>query len=114
VNEWSYTSTPPIRLHGVVLSYKKKSTGTTFTFTFTFRYFQVNNIQFSEYYVLLDYIFIYMVIKVMSMSVLKYLLSAFSVFLLLVLFKAQAICECRDGENDKRIPVTQLLRRCGL
>jgi hypothetical protein len=24
VNEWSYTSTPPIRLHGVVLSQKKR------------------------------------------------------------------------------------------
>jgi hypothetical protein len=30
-NEWSYTSTPPIRLHGVVLRY---STGTTLPFTF--------------------------------------------------------------------------------
>jgi hypothetical protein len=34
-NERSYTFTPPIRLHGVVLSYKKKIAGTTY-FTFTF------------------------------------------------------------------------------
>jgi hypothetical protein len=31
---WSYTSTPPIRLHGVVFS-KKKHKDFTFTFTFT-------------------------------------------------------------------------------
>jgi hypothetical protein len=34
-NEWSYTSIPPIRLHGVVLSLKRKY-GDNFTFTFTF------------------------------------------------------------------------------
>jgi hypothetical protein len=33
-NVWSYTSTPPIHLHGMVLI--KKSTGTTLPFTFTF------------------------------------------------------------------------------
>jgi hypothetical protein len=33
-NAWKYTSTPPIRLHGVVLSLK--STETTFTFYITF------------------------------------------------------------------------------
>jgi len=33
-NAWSYSSTPPIRLHGVVLS-KKKHRG-NFNFTFTF------------------------------------------------------------------------------
>jgi hypothetical protein len=31
-NAWSYTSTPPIRLHGVVLSFKKKHKN-NFTFT---------------------------------------------------------------------------------
>jgi len=31
-NEWSYTSTPPISLHGAQL---KGSTGTTLPFTFT-------------------------------------------------------------------------------
>jgi hypothetical protein len=33
-NEWSYTSTPPIRLHGVVLSYKEKKHRDSFTFAF--------------------------------------------------------------------------------
>jgi hypothetical protein len=32
-NEWSYTSTPPVRLHGVVLNLKKKHKVITFTFT---------------------------------------------------------------------------------
>jgi hypothetical protein len=38
-NEWSYTCTPPIRLHGVVLSLKKKAQGQLyFTFHFSGRY----------------------------------------------------------------------------
>jgi hypothetical protein len=32
-NEWSYTSTPPIRLHGVVLSSKNHRNYFTFTAT---------------------------------------------------------------------------------
>jgi hypothetical protein len=31
--EWSYTFTPPLRLHGVVLSFKKHRDNLTFTFT---------------------------------------------------------------------------------
>jgi hypothetical protein len=34
VSVWSYTSTPPLCLHGVVLSSKKKRTETTLPFTF--------------------------------------------------------------------------------
>jgi hypothetical protein len=33
-NEWSYTFTPPVCLHGMVLSKKKKARD-NFTFTFT-------------------------------------------------------------------------------
>jgi len=33
-NEWQYTTTPPIRLHGVVLS-ERKSVGTTLLLPFT-------------------------------------------------------------------------------
>jgi len=32
-NEWNYTSAPPLRLHGVVFSYKEKHRD-KFTFTF--------------------------------------------------------------------------------
>jgi hypothetical protein len=38
-NAWSYTSTPPIRLHGLVLSLKH---GDSFTFTFTTLHTVVN------------------------------------------------------------------------
>jgi hypothetical protein len=38
-NAWSYTSTPPIRLRGMVLSYKK-STGTTLPLPFIIGYLQ--------------------------------------------------------------------------
>jgi len=34
-NAWSYTVTPPVRLHGVVLIKIKHSGDSTFTFTFT-------------------------------------------------------------------------------
>jgi hypothetical protein len=37
MNAWSYTSTPPIRLHGVVISEKKHMD----KFTFTFRVFKI-------------------------------------------------------------------------
>jgi hypothetical protein len=41
-NAWSYTSTPPLRLHGVVLSLKKKHRD-NFTFTLNFTVF-LNNL----------------------------------------------------------------------
>jgi hypothetical protein len=34
-NAWNYTSTPPIRLHGVVLSLKKNRDNFTFTLTYS-------------------------------------------------------------------------------
>jgi hypothetical protein len=39
-NAWSYTSTPPLRLHGVVLSYEKKKHRDNFTF-----YFHASDVQ---------------------------------------------------------------------
>jgi hypothetical protein len=36
-NEWSYTSTPPKRLHGVVLSLKKKAQGQLYFYLWQFR-----------------------------------------------------------------------------
>jgi len=47
-NAWNYTSAPPIRLHGVVLSYKKKHRD-NFTFTFAIYPFIKIRILYKDY-----------------------------------------------------------------